>query len=227
VNFPDYLSYSLSLLESRFLKIVAMCAYVLLPLIVYFYRRRMPVTFTGIQREVFDDAQRDSWELLLLSVSIPSICLGISLITGNLSWVTKEALPAMCLVCGLQSTMNLYWTRKMMELNPLPSSYPQKKTKLEYLASESRGPGYRGIIALAYGVVTIILVNSPLEDHLTGWLWYVSFMVSGMALVCALRSKIIFTTMKRVYSWPTPTTASALVSANKRGKRKRRKGQRR
>jgi hypothetical protein len=206
-------------LDNPYFKTFAMCAYVLLPILVFFAYRRNAKLFTGERREVFEDAARDAFGSLLFGVLTPMLYLVLSLFTHDFSYVTKDALPMICLMGGGQCAYYYICTKALIAAKTLPAHYPEKKLKLEYIAKGSRLVFCLGLIPLVYGLVTFILIATPLGDHLTGRIWYASFMVSGLGLVYSVWSNTMYSTMKRVYAWPDPKPA---VAVHRRGGRRKR-----
>ena len=149
-------------------------------IIVPLLQHRVRAKLTARQIELFDPVARDiliqSW-LLFGSVLVYSL---VAIIRTDLSFVSGDALPFVSLIGSLAAFWNIRRAAIAIKKATLASNM-QRKVRLADVYKMSVNAYARGLIAFAYGSIALTLVLL-VPEMLPRWLWFVSFLVTGVAI---------------------------------------------
>ncbi|SDH46173.1 hypothetical protein [Janthinobacterium sp. YR213] len=191
-----------SFFSQEWVKITTVFLYVALIIVIPFIYIKLSKNLDEQSREKFVD---NCWEfygvLFFLSIA-PVGYLILYFLNSDTSFIDKDPLPWVCFLGGAGALFDYIRTRRQLKLAIKKNRTANRVSIVNNISRMSRVTVVLSAIPLTYGAIMVGLTNSSYLAKLPAIMWFFSFLISGLAIICAVWAKAILSVSQAYASNP-------------------------
>lgn len=191
-----------SFYSQEWVQVVTSFAFVVLLLLVPFLYWRISRYLEGDFRKKFVKYSLEVYGVLFFLIIAPVGYLVLYFFGGKSGYMLSDPLPWICLIGGLSAIYDIFRARQDLELPSDSTRCPNRYQIIFTLKRITIVAGILSLIPLTYGGVMVAVTNLVSEKEIPVFLWFVSFLLTGLAIIYAVASKVILIVAQEYSSNP-------------------------